>query len=297
MRAQVFRALDGPQQHAILAQATYLDCVDGAVLSHVSAAVIHGFDLWNVPLDKVHLTIGAGHTSKRTRRRELHGTSLTDDEWLHSPLATLPVTNPARTIVDVARSVPLEQAVCTGDYALRHGHVTHAELAQSVESAKHRSGIGRARRAIELMSDRSDSVGETRARLIFGSVTPVLCNQSVYDHNGDFLARVDHVFPDLGEVIGEFDGMHKYGADPRRVVLAEKERHNRLLEQGRTVFRYGWADLANPSVLIERLQAAHRRALLHGPPSGWFTELPLPKSAPLPVIDAPFRGSRLPRGA
>ncbi|MDI9894928.1 type IV toxin-antitoxin system AbiEi family antitoxin domain-containing protein [Rhodococcus sp. IEGM 1381] len=305
LRDHVLRTLDGPQQHAILAQATYLDSVDGAVLSHVSAAVIHGFDVWNVPLDRVHMTIGAGYPSKRTRRRELHGTTLEDNEWVHLTSGarqtfqpgSLPVTNPARTIVDIARSVPLEQAVCTGDYALRHARVTHVELAQSIMSAKHRTGIGRARRAVEMMSDRSDSVGETRARLIFEAVTPVLCNQSVYDDNGDFLARVDHVFPDLGEVIGEFDGVYKYGAEPRRAVLAEKERHNRLLEQGRTVFRYGWGDLANPSVLIERLSAAHRRALRQGPPSGWFTELPLPKSTPLPVIDAPFRGSGLPRGA
>ncbi|MGV8873433.1 MAG: hypothetical protein ACOH2Q_12970 [Rhodococcus sp. (in: high G+C Gram-positive bacteria)] len=301
LRDQVFRALDTTQQHAILAQATYVDSVDGSVLSHVSAAVVHGFDIWNVPLDKVHLTIGAGHPSKRTRRRELHGTPLAQHEWLQLasgfPHGSLAVTTPARTVVDLARSVPLAQAVCIGDYALRHGRVTALELDRSVESARHRTGVGRARRAIELMSDRSDSIGETRARLIFESVTTVLSNQSVYDDDGNFLARVDHVFPDLAEVIGEFDGVQKYGPEPRLAVIAEKDRHNRLLEQGRTVFRYGWADLANPRELIERLLAAHRRALIQGPPSGCISALPLPASTPRPVIDAPFWGCGLPRGA
>lgn len=297
LREPVYRALDAAQQHAILAQATYLDSVEGAVLSHVSAAVIHGFDMWNIPLDKVHLTIGAGHPSKRTRRRELHGSRVAEHEWMHTPAGMLPVTSPARTIVDLARSVPLAQAVCVGDSALRHGCVTHAQLAESVESARYRTGVGRARRAVELMSDRSESIGETRARLIFESVTPVLSNQSVYDANEHFLARVDHLFPELRAVVGEFDGVAKYGSEPRNAIIAEKNRHDRLLEQGRTIFRYGWADLADPDALIERLFAAHRRALLQGPPAGRFCELPLPGSTPLTGIRAPFRGCRSPRGA
>jgi hypothetical protein len=295
VRGDVFATLDSAQQHALLAQATYADSGDDVVLSHVSAAVVLGLDVWNLPLDTVTMTNRRGHSGKRSRRRFLHGTDLLDDEWLH--LDGMRVTGPARTVVDVARTHPLEVAVCLGDRALRHGLTTIEELEKYCEAAQHRSGAGRARRAVSAMSARSDSVGESRSRLILQTVSTPLSNQTIFDEGGRRIARTDFLFPDLAEVIAEFDGEDKYGPQPRQAIIAEKNRHNRLAEQGRTVFRFDWRDLSTPHVIIDRLDAAYRRALLLGPPSGRYAELPLPTATALVGRCAPYRRCEFPRGA
>ncbi|MFI8567459.1 hypothetical protein ACIGGF_12960 [Rhodococcus sp. NPDC078407] len=295
VRGDVLATLNSAQQHALLAQATYTDSGDDVVLSHVSAAVVLGLDVWNLPLDTVTMTSSRGHSGKRSRRRFLHGTELLDDEWLH--LDDMRVTRPSRTVVDVARTHPLDVAVCVGDQALRHGLTTIEELAKSCDAAQHRTGAGRARRAVSAMSTRSDSVGESRSRLILQTVSTPLCNQTVFDDSGRRVARTDFLFPDLAEVIAEFDGEEKYGSQPRKAIIAEKNRHNRLAEQGRTVFRFDWRDLSTPQVIIDRLHAAYRRAVVLGPPSGRYAELPLPPATALMGICAPYRRCGFPRGA
>ena len=44
--ARYFHSLDSPQQHLLLARAMS----DGTVLSHVSAAIAWGMDVWGLPL-------------------------------------------------------------------------------------------------------------------------------------------------------------------------------------------------------------------------------------------------------
>jgi hypothetical protein len=40
----------------------------GSVVGHVTAALLHGFDVWAVPLDRVHVTrIGSGASRGRTK--------------------------------------------------------------------------------------------------------------------------------------------------------------------------------------------------------------------------------------
>ncbi|CCQ17656.1 putative uncharacterized protein [Rhodococcus sp. AW25M09] len=295
VRGDVLASLNSAQQHALLAQATYLDSGDDVVLSHVSAAVVLGLDIWNLKLDTVTMTTPRGHSGKHSRRRTLYGTELLDSEWIS--LEGMRVTRPARTVVDVARTYPLDVAVCLGDRALRHGLTTIDELAESCNAARHRSGAGRARRALGAMTARSDSIGESRSRLILQKVSTPLSNQTIFDEDGRRIARIDLMFPDMAEVIGEFDGEGKYGPQPRQAIIAEKNRHNRLAEQGRTIFRFDWHDLSTPQVIIDRLRAAHRRAVLLGPPSGRYAELPLPSATPLVGICAPYRQCEFPRGA
>jgi hypothetical protein len=56
------------------------------------------------------------------------------------------VTSVARTVVDLARSVPFEEAVVVADAALAGGLVDRAELEQAVRRAQRWPGVPAARR-------------------------------------------------------------------------------------------------------------------------------------------------------
>ncbi len=274
VRSAVYRTLDSSAQHLLLANAVLLDSADDAVLSHVSAAVLHGMPVWGIALDKACLTIGRSYASKRGRRRTLHGTRLLDSDRMI--IDGVPVTVAARTVVDLARAEGVEQAVCVGDHALHSGLTTAFELAEAVDNATGRTGVGHARHAVGLMSSRSESVGESRSRLLFhnlGLPTPWL-TQWVYDASGAFLGRVDFLFPE--GVIGEFDGEGKYESNPVRAVIDEKNRQNRLHDLGWVVVRWDWRDLSKPDVLAERLHGAFRRAAANGAPIGTYRSDRLP---------------------
>ncbi|MGA9870509.1 MAG: type IV toxin-antitoxin system AbiEi family antitoxin domain-containing protein [Rhodococcus sp. (in: high G+C Gram-positive bacteria)] len=265
LRGEDFTQLDAVAQHRALARATAHASNPDAVLSHVSAAALHGLALWAVPLNKAHLTVNRAYGAKTARRRVLHATSFDDSEWVL--VGECRATSVARTVVDLARSVDFERAVCVGDNALARKLVTFDELRVAVDSAHHRRGAPAARRAVTFMTDRSESVGESRSRVLMkeaGLPMPLL-NQWVFTPDGRCLGRVDFLFPDTG-VIGEFDGEGKYseflrpGQTPRDVALAEKYREDRMRELGWMFARWNWRELSTPEVIARRLRDTFERS-------------------------------------
>jgi predicted transcriptional regulator of viral defense system len=88
-----------------------------AVVSHVSAAVVHGWVPWAVPLHQVLVTRAARSGGRMNGSLHVRSAPLDPHEIDH--VDGIAVTSPARTVVDVARSVPFEQAVVIADQALR----------------------------------------------------------------------------------------------------------------------------------------------------------------------------------
>ncbi|SMG55890.1 Transcriptional regulator, AbiEi antitoxin, Type IV TA system [Rhodococcus rhodochrous J3] len=84
-------------------------------LSHTSAAALHGLELWDVPLDLVHISRPATRRGRVTSQIHVHPTELGDVAVVDG----VSVTSVARTVVDLARTLPKEQAVIAGDSALR----------------------------------------------------------------------------------------------------------------------------------------------------------------------------------
>ncbi|MFC8178590.1 hypothetical protein ACFULT_06925 [Rhodococcus sp. NPDC057297] len=160
--AAFFATLNSEQQHLLLARAIAHEAP--VVLSHQSAAIAWGMDVWALPLAHAHSTTGRTITARKGRRRIVHGSTLSESE--STVFHGLSLTTPARTVVDIARCTTFERAVCVGDSALRRGLVTRTELDEALCSARHRTGIQNAVRAVAAMTDRSDSVGESRTRLI-----------------------------------------------------------------------------------------------------------------------------------
>ena len=87
----------------------------------------------------------------------------------------------------------------------------------------------------------------------------------VRDGRGQFVARVDFAWPELG-VFVEFDGKVKYeallkpGESASDVVIREKRREERIVElTGWLCIRVTWSDLENPEALLERIRKAFAR--------------------------------------
>jgi hypothetical protein len=117
----------------LLVRATVPRLAAGSVVSHVSAAVMHGLPVWNVPMGRVHVTRHGAGGGRVTRGLHLHIAPLDRSEV--SERDGIMVTSVARTVLDLARSVPFAQAVVVADGA----RFTNAVDRDALRSAQERS--------------------------------------------------------------------------------------------------------------------------------------------------------------
>jgi predicted transcriptional regulator of viral defense system len=107
------------QAHRRLILATVPQLEDGAVLSHASAAVLHGLPTWSSAIDRMHVTRDRSGGGRRRPVVHVHGAPLRAQDL--AVVDGIAVTSVARTVLDLARTVPMEQAVAAGDRALALG--------------------------------------------------------------------------------------------------------------------------------------------------------------------------------
>jgi hypothetical protein len=178
----------------------------------------------------------------------------------------IPVTSLARTVLDLCRTLPIEQAVAAGDRALAHGLVMEV-LEEALSRMRRWPGTSQARRAVAFLDARSESAGESASRVRLhqdGLPAPDL-QRDIFGPTGRFVARVDFYW-DEERTIGEFDGKVKYGRLRRPgesmedVVFAEKVREDALRDLGWQIVRWLWADLYRPGVIRDRVLRAFARA-------------------------------------
>ena len=245
--------------HALAVRAAVDKVAPGAVVSHASAAVLHGLALWDCPLDRVHVTRSRSSGGRRTRLLHVHAALLCPDEVVE--VGGIPVTSVARTVVDLARWLPFEPAVVSADAALSCRLVSPGELAEAVARAAGRTGNPDARRVVAFADGRAESVGETRSRVAIrraGLPAPVL-QYRVGPH------RTDFGWPG-SRTVGEFDGKVEYGRllragqEPGAAVFAEKRREDELRDHGEQVVRWVWDELpVFGAVVAPRVRRAFER--------------------------------------
>jgi hypothetical protein len=264
--AYVEYAPDDPAaQHALLVRAALAELTPDVVVSHVSAAVIHGLRVWGIPLDRVVVTRARRRSgARRGSRVHVHCAPLESDEIVF--VEGVPVTSVPRTVVDVARAVGFEQAVVVADAALEAGLVDEAQLAAALARWPRWPGLPAARRAIAFAARGSGSVGESRSRVAMakaGLPAPIL-QWEVRRSGGAFVGRVDFGWPRL-RTVGEFDGRVKYGKllrpgqDPTEVVYEEKLREDALRAEDLAVVRWTWSDLTRFAPVAARLRERFRQ--------------------------------------
>lgn len=251
-------------EHRELIFATAPQLHDGAVVSHTSAAVLHRLPIWPTALDRVHVTRNRSSGGKRRSIVHVHTAPLPDDHV--TAIDGVPVTSLARTVLDLCRTVPIEQAVAAGDAALAYGLVREILDDQLAQMARW-PGTRQARRAIALMDLRSESAGESASRVRLhqdGLPAPDL-QQDIFDGEGKFVARVDFLWREQ-HTIGEFDGKIKYGRllkpgqSIEELLFEEKRREDALRDLGWQIVRWLWADLYRPGVIRDRVLRAFARS-------------------------------------
>jgi predicted transcriptional regulator of viral defense system len=238
---------DSLDRHLMDCVAVLLSLSAGPVLSHASAARLHGLILpWRHPSE---VRVTAVDQWRRGRGYRVAQAAMTADEtepWLEFRAMSIP-----RTLVDCAREWSLTDGVVVIDAALHEKKATRAELVRAVLGGTHRIGIAQAARALSLSDGRAESPLETRGRLAMlasGLPRPEL-QVEIHDAAG-FIGRVDAWYEDAAVAI-EFDGQVKYtdpryASSPGQVLWKEKRREDRLRAVGVRVVRVVNEDLASP---------------------------------------------------
>ncbi|MGY1630971.1 type IV toxin-antitoxin system AbiEi family antitoxin domain-containing protein [Geodermatophilus sp. SYSU D01186] len=239
------------------------------VVSHASAAVLHGLPLWRVATSRVHLIRRPPAAGSGSARVHLHVARLPEEQV--TLVDGLLVTDPSRTVVDLARTVPFESAVVTADAALAAGAVSVASLRARLAGMGAVPGVRRAARVLEFADGRSESVGESRSRVLIrrlGLPAPDL-QVRVHHLDGDLIGRSDFGWHEH-RILAEFDGRVKYGRalrpgqHPGDVVFEEKLREDAMRDAGWEMARWTWADLDRPPVVGARLRRAFARGARAG---------------------------------
>ncbi|WP_132474689.1 type IV toxin-antitoxin system AbiEi family antitoxin domain-containing protein [Rhodococcus sp. SMB37] len=254
--------LDATERHRIRARTTGEGLPDGSAISHVSAAVLHGLTLWRPDLSRVHVSRDGTSGGRRGTGRHLHVVHLGAGDVVE--VDGVPCTSIARTVADLACTAPIDEVVIAGDSALARNPSLRAALAETFESLGRRQGIAAARRVIAFLDGRSESPGESLSRLRMeqiGLPAPSL-QEVVHTPEGEFVARTDFYWKEH-RIVGEFDGMGKYGSASPDVFRREKLREDALRDLGFHVIRWTWAELSRFDVVRARFERAIVRARRH----------------------------------
>jgi len=212
---------------------------DRATLSHEEAARQLGLPLVDdagvrrviVPRSRSRTRIGGWR---------VHRAELSASEVLHLSDG-LRVTSHLRTVTDLARVLPVPEAVAAADAALRDGHMTVTALGGLVSAARG-YGSGGCRRVAALLDPLAGSIFESLLRvvLVLGGVPAPVSQHQVRDANGRVVARVDLCWP-AARLIVEADG-YAFHSD-RLAYRRDRERMNELERLGWRVLRITWEDV------------------------------------------------------
>jgi hypothetical protein len=263
-------ALDERDRHLVQVWAAIPRLLPGAVFANESALLLHGVRLLGRVPPRV--VIGSPERTRVDRRspwtehHPLPPGTRTDAQL--GPYA-VPVLDLAAAAAAVARSMSFRAAVVVLDQVLRRG-VARAEIAALLARGPRR-GTAAAEAALEFADARSDSVGESLARIVLheaGAPVPVL--QHRFRSPEGLHALVDFWFPDQGVVV-EYDGAVKYrdsgtrgGRTAEQVVIDEKHREDwiRALSDVRGFVRLTARDLRSRAFVAATLRSA-------GVPARW----------------------------
>lgn len=257
-------ALSSEQQHRRLVEATIQQLVTDVVVSHTSAAVVHGLPVWAATLAIVHVTRNRNHGGRKRHLLAVHAAPLRPGKI--TLVDGLAVTSLSRTVLDLARTLPFEQAVAAGDRALRIG-LTRNDLQSALLTLHRWPGIGQARRVAAFLDGRSETAGESvsRVRMHEDLVPAPVPQTEIVDGQGRVVARVDFGWEEQ-RTVGEFDGKVKYGRllkpgqSSENVVFDEKCREDAVRDLGWQFVRWIWADLYRPYAIRDRLLRAFERS-------------------------------------
>jgi Transcriptional regulator, AbiEi antitoxin len=254
---------DDAHRHAIdVAAAILALCPPGlppgrVVGSHHSAARVLGVDLLDRPAIVTLIrspdapASGSYAPGVLVRRAALPAGHL-------SARQGVPISAPARTVVDLARTLPFMQGVVAADAALRARLTNQPELRNMLEACRCWPGIRKAGQVVEFADPWAESVFESVARVVFAEqkLPPPQTQVPIID-SAKIIARVDFLWEKY-HTIAEADGMLKYTSTA--VLRAEKLRQERLADLGYEIVRITWRQITeHPEETVARIRRAFGR--------------------------------------
>jgi Protein of unknown function (DUF559)/Transcriptional regulator, AbiEi antitoxin len=257
--AQVLRD-DPARERLLLVAAAVALAGQSAVASHEDAATVHSLALLDRPSPSLRsVSIPPSPARGRRRRPDVHVHTAALPEAHIRYRDGIPVTSVARTVVDLARTLPFRSGVVVADSALHGFHVGKAELESVARDCARWPGIARARRVIAFSDVLAESPFESIARVAFrdGGLPPPMLQVWIMAPDRP-IGRVDFLW-DQHATIAEADGAMKY-ADPDR-ARQQLKRDAELRRAGYEVVHFTWRDLmADPDQVIGWIRAAFGRS-------------------------------------
>jgi hypothetical protein len=262
----LWAAMDDVDRHRVRSAAVQHSLGDSVALSHVSASVVHGLDIWGLSLDRVHVTRLDGGAGRLEGDVVHHVGVALDDDIVE--VRGRPVMQPVRAAIEAVGRTTGEIALAHFDSLLRRGLSDADQLMRQFMAMEHWPFTQHLHLPVRMADPRAQSVGESRGTWFFfqhGIPAPVR-QFEVRAPDGTLLGTCDWGWPGHG-LLGEFDGYVKYarllrpGQDPGSVVFAEKQREDAIREAtGMRMIRIVWADYERPRLLAGRMDRLLRRA-------------------------------------
>jgi hypothetical protein len=151
------------------------------------------------------------------------------------------VMAPLRTVVDCARLLPFDAAVCVLDDALHRELVSPQQLSLAVRARVGEPGVATLRRSVAAADGRAEAPTETLARLLLKPYLPGLEPQvELFDKGMRLLARFDLGDDELRLAV-EADGRGSHSGEA--MVAKDRRRDRRTAQRGWWTERATWWDL------------------------------------------------------
>jgi very-short-patch-repair endonuclease len=239
-----------------------------AVASHVTAAMLHGWEVKAPPPLPV-VTVPRNRRVAPERREDV------DVRWAHlrpDEVVGGRITSPGRTVMDCAKDSPFDEALAVADSAIRHGAVTQGELVLLAGAMPnlHRAACLRVAFAA---NGQAANPFESVLRAISLEVRVLRFVPQVVVRGPGFTVRPDLVDERL-RVVAEADSFEWHGS--RSALRADCRRYNNLALEGWLVLRFAWEDVMfRPDYVRACLEAA----AANRPPVGHATVV-LPRDLP-----------------
>ncbi|SFR99809.1 hypothetical protein SAMN04487783_0389 [Agrococcus baldri] len=232
------------------------------IFARESALAVHGNPYGKEP-ERV-FTAGGSKTAG-LKAGVQHDRAELDDADIVECHGLLVVSLP-HALADLARHRDQRVAVAAIDAALHEQRTTKAAIREAL-ARQSRMGRAKAEAAIAFADGRAESVGESWSRVVMhllGFSAPQLQQAVLGGSGAEYFPDFRWVLPELPRpLLGEFDGMKKYGRiaaeqgrTPQEALAREKFRDDDLRVDNDTA-HWVWADLLEPTRL-ERILLAHR---------------------------------------
>jgi Transcriptional regulator, AbiEi antitoxin/Protein of unknown function (DUF559) len=242
--------------HLLTVAAALAGTGPGAVVSHQSAARLHGIDLLGTPPPVVTLSAPPQRGWRGRTGIRLHAVDVPADQ-VGTRLGA-PVTTAARTVVDLARSLEFRAGVVAADSALHRKLTTRASLRDVIATQGRWPGITKAAQVVDFADERAESPLESIARVLFRDLgLPAPDLQVWLGGREEPVGRVDFYWPDCRTVV-EVDGTGKYQHPDR--ARSQLRRDDLLRADRFQVVHLSWHDVTQRPDLVARLiKEAFRR--------------------------------------